>query len=358
MNRPALSALALAMVAGAAKAGDHEVTNDWTSLDRELSGLASTLSNAPDANGAKVNFWLKTNYLNQDVHNANDTSGFQLQGVRITFSGDVAPGYSVKVQVETASGTALIRDAYGTVKLCKEATLTMGNFKVPFLFSETDADEKGLFYERTGQGSLWTTRDIGAMVKAEIENFRIYGAATNGSDGPTERMFLDGKVAWDSDPANRIDKQEGGYGVNVPTHFTLATSYIDDDSTTDAQAWALEGEAVSGPLWVQAEYIDYQKGWANLPSFATGPGAKSAKLGDTKPFDVQAGWMLNENWELAVRSEFPDTGAAHRESVYGGGINYYVKGHDCKWQLDVIKVDSANASVDTTKIELGLTLVI
>jgi hypothetical protein len=354
MKGPALSAMALAAVAGAANAGATDTPNDYVSLDRELDSLASTL--APAEGGVKVGAWIKTNIISQDgTGGAADTLGAQANGIRISFSGDVAPGYKLKISVDAAKGQADLKDAYGVVKLCEEADLTLGNFKSPFSFSGTTADEKLLFYTRTAEGAVWTDRDLGAMFSGAMQNFRWAAAFQNGGDGIADKQTITGKVNWDMVAGKGFAKQEGGFGPNAETQLTVGVGYLDEGSISKGGVLGLDAVCTSGPFYAQAEIADYDK---DFTAGAVGGGAakKASGHGDTTPFGIQAAYAFNENWEAAVR--FDDQDDADDTSTIGAGINYYVKGHDCKWQLDVLSTSSDQDALDTDTILLGLTIVV
>jgi hypothetical protein len=275
--------------------------------------------------------------------------------MRIILSGDVADGYKVKLSVDGASGTVLLRDAFATAKITDNVNLTFGQYKTPFLFSAVNADEKELFCTRTAQGSLWTTRDPGAMLDARFENFRAYVSAQNGGDGTLDDMFVVGKVAWDLVAGKGFISQESGFGPDSETRATVAGAIADEGTLSQGVAWMLEAEAATGPFYGQAEIVDYDKGFT-AGAVPAGPATGASGHADTTPWGLQAGWMFTVNWEVAAR--YDDLDDADNSKVYGGGVNYYVNGHACKWQLNVLKTDSDNSAIDTTTILLGLTVAI
>ncbi|MCE9592565.1 MAG: OprO/OprP family phosphate-selective porin [Planctomycetes bacterium] len=346
--------MALVAVAGTAKAGATDTSNDYLSLDRELTALANTLNQGES--GVKVNAWIKTAVISQDSTTSGtpDTLGTQLAGVRLNFSAKITDTIDMKISIDGAKGTLDLKDAYGKVKLCETANLTMGQFRAPVLVSSSAADEKLVFFDRTAQGSVWKDREPGVMFDGKVQQFRWSASAQNGGDGVADEMLFAGHVAFDVLGAGII-KQEAGFGTDAETALTVGATYLDEGTLDDGAVVAFEVNAATGPVFVQAELVDYDKGFTT-GAVPIGAAKNASGLADTTPFDVTAAYMFNPNWEGAVR--FQDADDTSDTSSIGFGVNYYVKGHDVKWQLNVISTSSDNTALDTDKILLGLVLAV
>lgn len=360
MNRPALSAIALTAAAGAVHAGTAATvpTSDqpleYVSLDRELDALASTLS-AQDAGGVKVNAWIKTNIIQQDATGGGaDTLGTQLNGVRVTFSADVTKDMKLKVSIDGAKGTAELKDGFGYVKLCEWVNLTFGQYRVPILQSSSAADELLAFFVRSAQGNVWKDREPGVMFDGKVEQFRWYVSAQNGGDGIADEQLLAGHVAYDV-MGPGIVKQEAGFGPDAETAVTVGATYLDEGSLSDGTVMAFEALAVTGPLFLQGEIVDYDEGFT-AGAVPAGAAKAASGLADTTPWDLTATYALNTNWEAAVRYEDADDN--DDTSTIGLGVNYYINGHKAKWQLNFFSTSSDNTALDTDKILLGLVLAV
>ncbi|MCC6408189.1 MAG: hypothetical protein IT453_13585 [Planctomycetes bacterium] len=356
MNGPALSAMALVAVTGVAKAGGTETPNAtaYASLDRELEALAGTLGAAES--GVKVSGYIKTNIISQDstTPGSPDTLGTQLTGVRLNFAADITDTMKMKLSVDGAKGTADLKDGFGWVKLCEAVNLTFGQYRVPILQSSSASDESLAFYERTAQGAVWSGREPGVMFDGKIQQFRWYASAQNGGDGISDELLIAGHVAFDV-KGSGIVKQEAGFGTDAETALTLGATYLDEGTLTDGTVMAFEVLAVTGPVFVQGEILDYDDGFT-AGAVPTGAAKNASGRADTTPFDLTATYQFNPNWEGAVRYE--DADDTDDTSTIGLGVNYYVNGHKAKWQLNFLSTSSDNDSLDTDKIILGLVLAV
>jgi hypothetical protein len=351
MKGPALSALALAAVAGAAKAGGTDTPNEYLSLDRELEALSGTLAAAEP--GVKLSGYFKTNLISRDgTAGGPDTLGTQLTGVRVNFAADVTDAMKVKISIEGSSGNFVLRDAFGFVKLNEAVNLTMGQYRAPLLFSASASDEKLVFYDRSTQGAIWNDREPGVMFDGKVAQFRWYATAFNGGDGTADEFAIAGHVAYDVQGPGII-KQEGGFGVDAETAITLGATYLDEGTLTDGTVMAFEAMAVTGPVFLHGEVVDYDDGFV-AGAVPVGVARKASGLADTTPFGVTAAYMFTPAWEAALR--FNDNDDQADTSTIAAGLNYYVNGHNAKWQLNFLSTSSDNAALDVDTILLGLVL--
>jgi hypothetical protein len=129
---------------------------------------------------------------------------------------------------------------------------------------------------------------------------------------------------------------EGAYGSAQGNRLTIGAGYYNDDGNIpDGIAFAVDANFVSGPLSAAAEVVDYDTGFGN-----------------NTPFSAQVGFMLvPDQWEAALRYEDLDT--TTDTTVITAGINYYMSGHDAKWQLNYSTTD--DDVVDLDWFALGLT---
>jgi len=75
-------------------------------------------------------------------------------------------------------------------------------------------------------------------------------------------------------------------------------------------------------------------------------------VGET-PWDATVSYMFApDEWEVAGRWE--DFGDSDDSSMLSLGINYYVEGHDVKWQLNYSTIDSDNSGNEIDVIAVAL----
>lgn len=350
MHGVPLSALALATLAGAAGAGTP-TGNDWMTLDRELESLAATLGaqDQPPA-GLQVSGWIKTAYDNSSDFNP-DLSGFSLENVRLNFNGKI-DDYSMKITIEGRTGAFVVADAFGRMPLAENVGLQMGQFKSRFLYSYYASDDRVIFYRRTTIGSAWGTRDTGVQVDGRFGPVLAILQLQNGGDTAADEWALTGKAIWAA-MGKMIESQSGGFGPDAETALTVGAGYFDDSTVDDSSAISVEAIFASGPIFAFAEVVDHDKGFAGI---ASGAASKVAAAGfaDSTPWDATLGWMFTENWEVAL--EYQDDDSPDDTTRIRGGVNYYVSGHQAKWQLNYTTASSDTNAKEVDQVTLGLTV--
>lgn len=356
MNPLAWSAFALATLSdpSSVKTGASDTDErTWSALDRDIESLAAALAQNPAPMG--VSAWMKVAYRansdkfvdldgdNVEDANENDLGGVQFQGARLIFTGKVGP-FDVKLSGEGASGGNVgnlsTRDAFARTALSGDVHLQVGNFRAPFLFSAVASDEKEVFFDRTAQGALWSSREPGLMLDGVHGPFTWWASALNGGDGAGEEWLLIIKAAFALVGEPILPKQTGGYGIDSPTRFQLGVGYADDASASigDATATSLEGVLLSGPVFALAEFLDYDDGFVT-GSIPRGQASRAAiaNVADTSPWSATLGLMVSEQDELALRFENLDDATNTRN--YWLGYTRYMAGQPAKLQLNWVRSD-------------------
>lgn len=358
MNKFVLSAIALTTASGIAFAGSG--SEEWLTLDREIETLSSTL--APlDNHGVTVSGFLRSSYQNSGdvivLPSGNDLGGFNIDNTRLNVDGSVGD-FSVHMSVDSngpttgnpASGPVVnsgglfgtlngggvvLVDAHASWNINEQFQLTMGQFRAPFL-ATAQRDENGLlFLDRDTDSALWSFRDQGVMLNGNYDQFGWALAVQNGVDGAGDDLAFAAHVFFNA-MGNGMSETEGAYGSGQGNSLNVSAGYyMDDDTVADATAINIAADFTSGPLYVQGQFFDYDAGF-----------------GDTSPFQGTVSWMfVPDQWEAAVRYEDRDT--ASSTTVLTIGVNYYLQGHDAKWQVNYATVDDDNFDGDI--IGLGLT---
>jgi hypothetical protein len=118
---------------------------------------------------------------------------------------------------------------------------------------------------------------------------------------------------------------------------TIGVSYMDmQDDSLDA-VLGIDFAMTMGQFSLQAELAD------------AGDDTVGAGLGEA-PFAITFGYLFADNMEAAYRHEDRDDAAD--TSVESFGLNYYLHGHNAKWQINYIDDDAAADEV----IAVGLTV--
>ncbi|MBI5431275.1 MAG: hypothetical protein HZA52_00410 [Planctomycetes bacterium] len=319
----------------------------WSSLDRELAMLAAHAQGNPAAPSVRIWGYLRTAVLfgdfdvnNNSVLDAGDdeVGGTRMLNARPYFeatSGD----YSAVISLECASGTAVLYHGYAKWKCNEYFSTYFGRFKQPFLRSFMLFDNKLALIERTAPALAVARFDTGIMLEGKFqERVHWWAAVQNGTDGIADEQLLSGRVAF-TPIGQEVAGAEGAIAGRDELDCTVAVAVADEGSVSDGTSFAVDAVVNQRPWSLQAEVVDFDK-----------------DIGDRTPFSATAGWLFQPQWEGVLRYDDRDDG--FNTSRITGGVNYYVTGHDVKWQLNVGSTDADTGGVDGTFVQLGLTLTI
>lgn len=348
-------ALPLVLAGTGFAAAPTEEAGDWPELDRELEALNDSLQ--VETTGPSIWGYVRTNYANSDEFRdpaGQSLSGVSLDNVRLAVDGEL-DRYAYRVSGDLAGGTMMLLDAYVRITIGEGIHGTFGQFKSPFLSTGLVEARDLLFITRTRNGVFSSIRDKGLQVAGDHDRFHWALAGQNGADGVASETLLTGRLAVDVIGEGML-AWEGAYSSGDEARVNVAVAYQDDGAASDAGALALEATAVVGGFYFHGEVVDYGDDWNLDPNF---PGEQR---GGTTPWTLVASWCFpNEQWEVAARYDDYDDNSAPMDfdrSVYTAGLNYYVAGHNVKWQLNyAYAVNGGTADgPDANLVALGLTL--
>lgn len=353
--RNTLNSAAAVLILAPCVLATGETSSEWPELDRELEALNQSLD-AP-VSGPRLWGYVRTNYAYSDenpVTPGQSFSGVSMDNVRLAVDGNV-DRYSYRVSADMASGTLNLLDAYVNIPVSEEIHGTFGQFKSPFLSSGLVEARDLLFITRTRNGVFSSIRDAGAQVRGDHGRFHWAVAGQNGADGVADKLLLTGRAMAEV-IGEEMPAWEGAYSAGDEARVNLAVAYQSDDAASDAGALALEATAIIRHFYLHGEIVDYGDDWNLDPNF---PGEQR---GGTSPWAVVASWMLpNERWEVAMRYEdFDDNQMPMNfdRRQFTAGANYYVAGHDLKWQFNYAYLTNGGTDdfADSNFLAVGLTL--
>lgn len=358
MKKFAYGAIALAAVGAAG----HATDTGWSGLDQEINSLSASLA-AQNATGPKLGGYIITSLdyesdpvtltdNNDDgdtvdpgeVGEGDDQLGWSFRAVRLQVTGDLGHDYSYKVSFDLESGTAELKDAYVDWKITDGIKGRWGQYKMPMTRSGLISRQKLLFLERTEIGDALDDRQLGIAVSGQFEQVNFWINAQNGEDGVTKDMFYNARVTFDI-MGDGVAQIEGAYGAGDALGLTVGGAIGEDSSLDNGLVWVIEAALTSGPFSIAAEIAD----------FDTDIGGD---LADSTPWDATVSFLFTEMYELAFRYE--DLDNDFDEVHYSAGINRYVAGHDIKWTLQYVRVDTdeeqEGIGFDSDQVSLGLTV--
>lgn len=279
-------------------------------------------------------------------------TGFQLRRTRLGARGNVdSIKYYVQGNFSSDTGDFSLLDAYLTIPvpgMDDQATFTIGQFKLPFLFEENVKSTRQLGVDRSFVNDAFSQgRSQGIMFTYagnEGDDYRIQVAFSDGFrtantrfDDPMEADFSIGgrfdykfSGAWqDFQGFTAMPTQDQALRVGGAIFFqsgdgtfatgTGATNDVDLLSFTVDGQWQQNGISVYGAFMLQ----DFDDGVTDDTSFG---------------FLVQGGYRWSENDEVFARFEyiFEDNSAIEDFFALTLGYNHYVFGnHNAKFTADV-----------------------
>ena len=235
------------------------------------------------------------------------------------------------------TGTVRSVDTWLERELNDDWAVRFGKIRPPFVNSGMIEEANSLFFDRSYIGDDWERYDLGAQLTGRVGVLRGWLAAQNGNDNGGNQHALTLRGMWDVVGGGAERNYEGAW--NAPDGLSLSVGgaiYYDTD-TDDQSAQAIEGMLTFNRLYVAAEYADNGDGLGSLYSWG-----------------VTSSFMATEDLEVAARLE--DFDRDDKADLYRAGVNYYVRGHDIKWQIAYSSSDSNAPLASAQVLLLGLTV--
>lgn len=359
MNKILFGALATSLVGATGFASDTE----WSELDRELAAYNSAAPLTQDSTGPFVSGWLIGAIVSDDTEdiNGNKTLGTGVLASRINLQGDLGNNYSFKLGFDftdtgelwkdqngtdlngdgtgdpaALASTAGLTDAYVNVGFTEGVSVTVGGFRPTVLASSSVQRNHTLFIERSFLGQQYSARDSGLALNFGWDRINAQVAVMNGNSGTMDEFAY--YLHADIDLLGTGSDYEGGYASLEGTNFNIGVTYTDDGSdvtainaaglgstkaagdSRDATQLAVDASVAAGGFTVWGEMVDQDDD------------VKVAGGAGTTPYSVGLAYLFGEQYEVALRWDDYDT--TDKVTRYNFGLNYYVQGHDIKWQLN------------------------
>ena len=368
-------------------------TSDWLGLDEELNSLASTVTlqgNEPNFGGL-----LRTNLLISedfsDAPGAEDLFGVDITDAKLWAQGDVGEigwrvmfdfanfrgadadlptssfppgtpspvaGQEVTFLGDLFSGSpgtdysATLQEAYASWNLSESLKLTVGRFRTPSTRSARVPSEQLLFLNRSLIGDFGYVFDDGAMLSGAYDNnLSWWLSAQNGFDGVENDLRYNARVQYAF--GLPTPTSEGAYVSTEEVETTVGAFYGDEGQFNNGSYFGGDVTANYGPFSFYGEVVNFSDDWAG--ALAGRFGTDFSPTDGATPWSTTFSYMLEpETWELAVRYEELDD--ASDTSLLTFGANYYVAGHNAKWQLNIADISSDVDAQDGLLVGLGFVI--
>lgn len=346
---------------------------------------ASSLSAQTGAAGAKTGPTLQFGGLVQVQAEAGDRGDSRfssandrifLRRARLNASGKFLEHFDFKLEVELAGSLAeasslraQATDAYITWNRSPAAAVRFGQFKSPFGHEQLFVDSKLPTIERSLVNDRLTLgRQIGAQVGGELFDKRLFYAAgvfngngTNTSANDNDRFATIGRVSAQVFRGKLRDQDSslvlgGGFYSSEDAGVTIAGLGFDATpaSSDRDNLFAGKREGLGFDLQLKAPGARFEV-WAEWLEghFEPLSGRPRASL-DAEGFAVQGMVFLRpDRLELVLRHESFDPDAladANESTIDTLGVNYFLKGHDLKAMINLLRIDDRLQAEAATRV--------
>jgi hypothetical protein len=358
MNKFAMTALAFSTLGASASA---TTGNDWLELDREINALTSP--SLFQQGGINVSALIRVNgtFGSDDAQTGggSDITGFELDDIDVAFSGEVGD-FGWRINVDADSGVAVLEDAFAWWQFSPYVSARMGQYK-PMVFRSNLVDpEDQVMIDRTLLGSAFDFWNLGAGANGKYEMVDWAFNVHNGSDGDSNDSLYTLRVAYDLGQGG--GDYEGAYGGGDDLDATVGAVYVEDDTVgSDGSLFGVDFYGHYGQIGFHAEIADVDDGFAltTAPDFGNyfgGPagGVQPFLAPDSTPFSLTGSYMLNEDFEVALRYQTVDD--ADDRTILTAGVNWFQQGHNAKWQANITDVSADTDANEGTFFQIGLVL--
>ncbi len=298
-----------------------------------------------------------TAFFDDDVTDLN--SGTEFRRARLFAEGDIDEDWGYKLQLEFATGDALIGDGFISYGLAG-GKLLLGQSKVPFSLEEVTSSKYITFMERSAAVNTFAPARRVGVIWYKTAGKMHYGAGVFGQnsnldvDGD-EGLGIGGRFAY---APILNDQSVLHFGVNAslqeptntdantvrfrarPAAHVTGTRLIDTGDITGVDSTSylgLEAAFVNGPFSAQAEWIgtgvdreagaggdlDFDGYYAFASWFLTGETRpyKGATFGRVTPQNKRGAWEIAARYQAIDLTDGNITGGEQETITLG--VNYY-----------------------------------
>jgi hypothetical protein len=310
--------------------------------------------------------------------NDPDTSGFNFNDVDAAFWGAHGP-YRWRLSADlddndagvSAGNNALIlEDAWVSWTCSEYFDAMMGQFKPRLLRSNSVDPEKQIMIDRPVLGSALDFWDDGVAVQGSLDYVDWLAGIVDGQNGhESDHVYY---VRGEYHIGSGAGEYEGAMGssdtLNATAGLTLfhddTNGDVDGDGDSDNTSWIADfnGNASQFGFGFEIASLDDDTFLATSADYSnifdsSAPGAPFdgflVLVGDSTPWSATGSYMLNAEWEFAVRYEDLDNSDGGPDNtVISLGANWY-RGDYGRWQAQFSMIDADSAFNDGDILEVG-----
>lgn len=288
----------------------------------------------------------------QDDRDDEHDSGFQLARTKLLFEGHVGePVIEYKVQLATDrdDGRVFAEEVIVAHDLSDALTIRGGRMKLPMLREELVSSRRQLAVERSIVNEFFTlNRAEQVQLAYKADTFQIVGAVSDGANSGHSDFASDTSEVAFTGRADVLISGDWNQGKDF-------TSWAGDEQMilVGGAVHYETGDANNGGM---ADYLgwtldgSFESNGVNVFAAVNGATIEPDAGGDRDPIGivVQGGYNIDDTIEPFVRWEtldWDDAAGTDELQAFTLGANYYLRGHDSKFTVDVLWIyDGASGS--------------
>jgi hypothetical protein len=250
---------------------------------------------------------------------------------------------------------------YGTT-----STKAMLTADLPFL---QGGSRGGIFYaQKVGRDdglTIWGNPFDGRLQYRVMVSEGVEDNAKNPEDslrvvGRVSLSLLDPETGWFNKGTYLGEKKVLSFGIGIDKQDDLTLAGIEGQ---DNEVWTIDAffdyPLGGGAFTAEAAYMDIENGTQGSSNFYHDLQAGD----DAQNWYINAGYLLPDSngpgrFQPFIRYETVDVDNKNQTDFFSGGINYYIKGHNCKLTAEYMRVspdhpDKDDRGIFTFQVTVG-----
>lgn len=284
-----------------------------------------------------------------DTRFGDDTDRLYLRRARVNVQGGFAEKFDFKAEVDLAGGLgsasgirAQGTDVYAQWSRHPSMQIRAGQFKTPFGYEQLFSDTRVLTVERSlGSDRIALSRQVGLQVFGDAGRVSyaagvFNGNGTNVSFNDDEGFLAAARVSttlWNRGDTSKWTAGANGYSSEdraAPVAPELG--FTGNTFAGTRRAWGLDTQLLTGPIEV----------WGEMLRARFDPNSGATR--DLNAWYVAGGYSITKKLQAVAMIDRLD-GPGDDVRTFTAGVNYFIKGHDLKLQLNLMRTDDHETRV-------------
>ena len=283
-----------------------------------------------------------------DSRFGDDNDRVFLRRARVNVQGSFAEELEFKAEMDLAGGLGSVSairaqatDVYAQWSKYPHAQIRVGQFKTPYGHEQLYSDTKVLTVERTlGTDRIGIGRQLGVQLGGEIGNVSYSVGAFNGNGinvtvNDDEGFLTAGRVTstlWKTDRTQWTVGANGYTSDDTSAPVAPELGFNNNTFAGHRQAWGVDTQLTAGPLEV----------WGEILRARFDPATGATR--DLNSWYLAGAWSLTPKLQAVAMLDTLD-GPAGNLKTWTLGANYFIKGHDLKLQLNLMRSEDETTRV-------------